>query len=316
MLNFSSDVIGELTTAYSHFLAFLFTDYLFGTARGVYTSSAWTFVYRMSTAHSAAMEVAFFYLAMRERKSRYVVPHFAQIKDCVKKNLQYPHRSGKVSEMICTERIHMQSHSEALAVELEPQERQRLHAAMVLAGVALKKLRLKKLSRDSHQRRYGRWGHIDRLKAKDFRNSPRGKEYYRQYQSERRKKPHWHFRNWLYGDINRSIRRQKASRSGRTEALIGCTIAELMTHLEAQFTNGFSWSNRSSWQIDHIVPVSAFDLSSPEEQRIAFNYRNLRPLDPRENQTKSDTLPDPLPSWLPAHIADRIRTRRPERRTV
>lgn len=49
MLNFSSDVIGELTTAYSHFLAFLFTDYLFGTARGVYTSSAWTFITVVST---------------------------------------------------------------------------------------------------------------------------------------------------------------------------------------------------------------------------------------------------------------------------
>lgn len=177
---------------------------------------------------------------------------------------------------------------------------------MVLAGAALKRLRIKKLSRDSHQRRYKRWGHIDRLKVRDFRNSPRGKEYYRKYQSERRKKPHWHLRNWLYGDINRTLKRQKATRSGRTEALIGCTIQELMNHLESQFTNGFSWSNRSTWQVDHIVPVSAFDLTNPEEQKWAFNYRNMRPMESRLNQSKSNKLPNPLPSWLPDHIAKRI----------
>lgn len=217
-----------------------------------------------------------------------------------------PYRLGYREIMICETRIPTQSPLESLEDNLALQERQNLHAAMVLAAVALKKLRIKKLSRDSHQRRYSRWGFIDRLKARDFRNSKRGKEYYRQYQSERRKKPHWHFRNWLYGDINRSIRRQKATKSGRTETLIGCTIAELMTHLERQFTNGFSWENRASWHIDHFVPISVFDLKDTEEQKWAFNYRNLRPLDSRENQMKSNKLPCPLPSWIPAHIAQRI----------
>lgn len=204
------------------------------------------------------------------------------------------------------EKIDTQLPSGGLGENLDPQEKLRLRAAMVLAGVALKKLRIKKLSRESHQRRYKRWGHIDRLKVRDFRNSPRGKEYYRQYQRDRRKKPHWHCRNWLYGDINRSLRRQRASRSGRTEFLIGCTISELMKHLEAQFTNGFSWENRSSWHVDHIVPVSAFNLSDPEEQKCAFNYRNMRPMDGRENQRKSNKIPSPLPNWLPTHIAERI----------
>lgn len=208
--------------------------------------------------------------------------------------------------MICEQRIHMPLPSEPLEENLDPKERLRLRAAMVFAAVALKKLRIKKLSHDSHQRRYQRWGHIDRLKVRDFRNSPRGKEYYRQYQSERRKKPHWHFRNWLYGDINRSIRRQKATKSGRTESLIGCTISELMKHLESQFTNGFSWKNRSTWHIDHFVPVSAFNLADPEEQRWAFNWRNLRPMAPKLNQSKSNTIPNPLPDWIPSHIASRI----------
>lgn len=208
--------------------------------------------------------------------------------------------------MICEQKIHMPLPSEESEVNLDPQEKLRLRAAMVLAGVALKKLRIKKLSRESHQRTYRRWGHIIRLKVKDFSRSERGKQWTREYNRNRRKLPHYHFRNWLYGDINRSLKRQKATRSGRTESIIGCSIGELMKHLEAQFSNGFSWSNRSSWHVDHYVPTSVFNLADPEEQRWAFNYRNLRPMDGKLNQSKSNKLPDPLPAWLPAHIADRI----------
>lgn len=177
---------------------------------------------------------------------------------------------------------------------------------MVLAGVALRKLRLKKLSHDSHQRRYAHWGHIDRLKARDFAKSPRGREYYRTYERERRKRPYYHFLNWLRGDINRSLRRQSAVKGGRTESLIGCSFERLRAHLESQFTNGLSWANRSSWDVDHFIPVSAFQLTDPEEQRWAFNWQNMRPMVRLANQQKSDTLPDPLPGWLPSHIGERI----------
>jgi hypothetical protein len=208
--------------------------------------------------------------------------------------------------VICEIEILTPSPLESSGVALEPKARQKLHVAMVLAGVALKKLRLKKLSRDSHQRRYARWGHIDRLKARDFAKSPHGREYYRKYEKERRKRPYYHFLNWLRGDINRSLRRQSATKGGRTESLIGCSFDELRRHLESQFINGFSWSNRSAWDVDHFIPVSAFLLSDPEEQRWAFNWQNMRPMVRLANQQKSDTLPNPLPCWLPAHLAARI----------
>jgi hypothetical protein len=70
-----------------------------------------------------------------------------------------------------------------------------------------------------------------------------------------------------------------------------------------------SWENRSSFDVDHFVAVSAFDLVDPEEQRWAFNWRNMRPLAPLANQQKGAKLPTPLPSWLPAPIAQRILAR-------
>ena len=51
--------------------------------------------------------------------------------------------------------------------------------------------------------------------------------------------------------------------------LIGCTVAQLRQHLEAQFTDGMSWENygKHGWHVDHIRPCASFDLADPEQQR-------------------------------------------------
>ena len=96
----------------------------------------------------------------------------------------------------------------------------------------------------------------------------------------------------------------------RTQRLLGCTLDEAKSHIESQFTNGISWRNRHTWDIDHIVPLSAFDIMDPEEQLLAFNWKNIRPLRNSENRAKKDKIIFPLPSWLPPHIALRILARR------
>lgn len=113
----------------------------------------------------------------------------------------------------------------------------------------------------------------------------------------------------LRASLNRAFRRNWVNKPARTEALLGCTIAEAKAHLEAKFTNGMSWENRSTWHIDHFVPIVAFDMRDLEEIQWCFNYRNLQPLPGRENLRKQATIPNPLPEWLPAHIADWIRQR-------
>ena len=76
----------------------------------------------------------------------------------------------------------------------------------------------------------------------------------------------------------------------KTRALIGCTVHELMTHLEGQFKPGMSWANYGKWHVDHRLPVSSFDLLNPEAQRACFHYTNLQPLWAVENIRKSDKL--------------------------
>jgi hypothetical protein len=75
-------------------------------------------------------------------------------------------------------------------------------------------------------------------------------------------------------------------KSARTHELIGCTISELMAHLESKFLPGMTWENRSEWHIDHITPCKAFDLTDPEQQKLCFHWTNLQPLWKSDNMSK------------------------------
>lgn len=74
------------------------------------------------------------------------------------------------------------------------------------------------------------------------------------------------------------IKRGKACRSAFD--LVGYTRQELVAHLERQFTKGMSWGNMGEWHVDHIVPLSSFSISGPDdpELRRAWALSNLRPL--------------------------------------
>lgn len=88
-----------------------------------------------------------------------------------------------------------------------------------------------------------------------------------------------------------AVKAQASRRSSRTIELIGCSARQLAAHIESQFVDGMHWSNRSMWHVDHIIPVSAFDLRTEEGQQAAFHYTNLRPLWAQENQQKSAKPP-------------------------
>lgn len=70
---------------------------------------------------------------------------------------------------------------------------------------------------------------------------------------------------------------------------LGCTIPELRAYLESKFQPGMSWDNHGAtgWHIDHIRPLSAFDLSDREQFLKAVHYTNLQPMWHEENFKKN-----------------------------
>jgi len=46
----------------------------------------------------------------------------------------------------------------------------------------------------------------------------------------------------------------------------------------------------SEWHIDHVIPISKFDLDNPQEQLLAFNWRNTMPLSPQANLSKNNKI--------------------------
>lgn len=75
---------------------------------------------------------------------------------------------------------------------------------------------------------------------------------------------------------------------------LGCDMTCLIAHLESKFQEGMSWENygRDGWHLDHIIPLSAFDLTDPEQLKIACHYTNIQSLWAKDNLVKSNKIPD------------------------
>lgn len=71
------------------------------------------------------------------------------------------------------------------------------------------------------------------------------------------------------------------------EILVGCTRRGLILHIESQFEYGWTWENMGEeWELDHIKPYNAFDLTDEKQIRECMHYTNLRPLSIKDNRAK------------------------------
>jgi len=95
----------------------------------------------------------------------------------------------------------------------------------------------------------------------------------------------------LKNGIKRIYRKIAGKKQLRTIELLGCTVLEAKHHIEKQFKKGMTWDNHGvAWEIDHIVPLSAFDLTRKDQQMLANHFTNLRPLWKALNRLKADNI--------------------------
>src|SRR3990167_2971030 len=128
------------------------------------------------------------------------------------------------------------------------------------------------------------WKHREqRLKhAKEYRKRCKDKIL------EADKKPQRRIGRNLRSRIINALVRQDSVKSKRIRELIGTTIPELQKYLERQFKEGMTWENYGKWHVDHIFPLSSFDLTKPNKKKKAFLYPNAQP--PWEKKKKRSKI--------------------------
>ena len=107
----------------------------------------------------------------------------------------------------------------------------------------------------------------------------------------------------IHNSVSRQIRKAlgKGGKNGRkTFEILGYTVQDLMDHIEAQWEPWMTWENHGrahlngckSWQIDHITPVSSFEIASTEDQSFkdCWALSNLQPLEAIKNIRKGARL--------------------------
>lgn len=149
-----------------------------------------------------------------------------------------------------------------------------------------------KLHREEQQERCKKWYIKNRkqllLKSKERFANRNKKNYNKKEQEKLNTKPIYRVRRVLATRVTNALKYSKTTKSTNLKTLIGCTFEEARNHIQKQFKPGMSWDNHGKWHIDHIKPLSKFNLLDPNEQLKAFNYKNLQPLWAKENLSKGN----------------------------
>ena len=82
-------------------------------------------------------------------------------------------------------------------------------------------------------------------------------------------------------------------KSNHTIHYLGCNSSDYLKWLLSCNSN-FTFKNYGNeWHIDHVIPLSKFDILNEEQQVVAFNWRNTMPLSVKENLSKNNKIIKP-----------------------
>jgi hypothetical protein len=136
-------------------------------------------------------------------------------------------------------------------------------------------------------------------------NQDKNREGFRRWREKNKEKHRDGFRRWheraMQTDagyrIACNLRRRLSmaikdgAKSGSAVRDLGCTIAELWSHLESKFQPGMTRENMgTAWHLDHIYPLAKADLQDRSQFLAVNNWRNIQPLLPADNIAKNDKV--------------------------
>ncbi len=137
-----------------------------------------------------------------------------------------------------------------------------------------------------------KWPDINRNNVSSYykKNKKKVTQRILNWRKKNNNNPQFVVRRALRSRLSTILRKIKLKRYGKTIELLGCDFNFFIKYIEKKFKKGMSWDNYPEWHIDHIKPISRFDLTKKENQKKCFHYSNLQPLWANENLKKSNKL--------------------------
>ena len=126
------------------------------------------------------------------------------------------------------------------------------------------------------------------IKDKIYRNKNRNK--INKYTAKKKKQNiNFKLRHILRNRIGNAVKNKH--KRGSAVRDLGCSIDKFILWIEMNWQHGMSWENYGvkGWHLDHIKPLSKFNLENREEFLKACHFTNLQPLWAEDNLRKSDT---------------------------
>lgn len=118
-------------------------------------------------------------------------------------------------------------------------------------------------------------------------NLSKTRQYRNEYRKNREKTDiNFKIANYLRSRLTHAVSNNQ--KAGSAVEDLGCSIEELKQYLESKFQEGMTWDNYGKWHIDHIKPLSKYNLENREELLEVCNYNNLQPLWSIDNLKKGN----------------------------
>lgn len=153
------------------------------------------------------------------------------------------------------------------------------------------------ICKDCHKIRNKKYYHdnkdkiIENCKKYVQKNIEKTRRYQNEFYKKRNKirrdsEPEFKLKITLRNRLRDSLKGKYQSNSAIKN--LGCSIEELKIYLESKFQPGMTWDNWNlyGWHLDHIIPLSHFNLLNEDERKIACHYTNLQPMWCKNNWSK------------------------------
>jgi hypothetical protein len=153
-------------------------------------------------------------------------------------------------------------------------------------------------SKEWHDRNRAAWNAIRRKRRADDPepHRARARRWHKKHRKQRAayQLNRYHTVPWvriktlLSASLRQSLRRIGRKKGWAMESLVGCTWEQFKKHIESQFKAGMSWDRAREIHLDHVRPVSWFDLTDPVQVKACYHYTNLQPPWASRNHAKGN----------------------------